>query len=154
VQDAHAPDASRSVELYIPDLAARTREEALRELVQAAAEAGAVSTPAQALRILRDREVLGSTAIGKGVAIPHARSIGVASPWAAFANSRRGISWEALDGGDVHLVFLLLAPDAPRWRKDYLQHLARLAQVAALAKNRRRLLLARDLAAVRAILAG
>ncbi len=138
--------------LFLGDLRAGTREEALSEMVDAAAAARAVEAPKEVLRILLDREILGSTGVGKGVAIPHARSLAVPKPLVAFARSQRGVGWEAPDGEDVRLIFLLLAPDVARWRKPYLEHLARLARAVAAAQSRRRLLLAPDLQTVQAIL--
>jgi mannitol/fructose-specific phosphotransferase system IIA component (Ntr-type) len=140
--------------LFLPDLDALSHKEALREIVAAARAAGAVEAPEEALRILLDREILGTTAVGKGVAIPHGRSMVVPRPYLAFARSLRGVPWQAPDDEDVHLIFLLLAPDTPPWRGPYLEHLARLAAVGALIGNRKRLLSAPDLATVRAILAG
>lgn len=140
--------------LFLPDLAARSHKDALREIVAAARDAGAAEEPQEPLRILLDREILGTTAIGKGVAIPHGRSMVVPKPYLAFARSLRGVPWQAPDDEDVHLIFLLLAPDTPQWRRQYLEHLARLAGVAAVARNRKRLLAAPDLETVHAILAG
>jgi mannitol/fructose-specific phosphotransferase system IIA component (Ntr-type) len=140
--------------LFLPDLDARILKEALREIVAAARDARAVEEPEELLRILLDRETLGTTAVGKGVAIPHGRTMVVPRPYLAFARSHQGVPWKALDGEDVHLIFLLLAPDTPQWRRPYLEHLARLAGVTAQVRNRKRLLSAPDLATVQAILAG
>ncbi len=140
--------------LFLPDLGAKSRNEALREIVASAGAAASVEEPEEALRILLGRETLGTTAVGKGVAIPHGRSMVVPKPFLAFARSHRGVAWEAPDGEDVHLIFLLLAPDPLQWRKPYLEQLAQLARVTALARNRRRLLLAPDLETIRAILMG
>ena len=142
-----------SAPLLLVDLKGRRRADVLPELVDAIAAAGATQAPREVLRILLDREILGTTAVGRGVAIPHARSLGVNRPLLAVGRSRPGVAWEAPDDADVHLVFLLLAPDHPRGRKPYLDQLARIARVAALAENQRRLLAAPDLASIRAILA-
>jgi len=139
--------------LLLLDLQGRTRADVLPELVDALAAMGAIEAPRRVLRILLDREILGTTAIGKGVAIPHARSLGVMRPLLAVGRSRPGVAWEAPDDADVHLIFLLLAPDHSRGRKPYLDQLARIARVAALAENHERLLVAPDLASIRAILA-
>jgi PTS system nitrogen regulatory IIA component len=139
-------------EHFLPDLRAVNRLEALRELVDAVAAVRSIREPGGILRVLRDRETLGTTAIGKGVAIPHGRSLVVARPLLAFARSQHGVAWDAPDGEDVHLIFLLLAPDAPSSRTPYLEQLAQLARVVALARNRNRLRLAHDLDTVRAVL--
>jgi len=126
--------------LYIPDLAVDERDAALRGMVERLHTHGTVRDPAAVLRLLIQREALGSTAIGKGVAVPHARSLAVASAHLVFARSPRGIDWAAPDGEPVRLVFLLLAPDTAPWHKRYLDLLAELVSVVRLARNRNRLL--------------
>ena len=71
------------------------------------------------------REQLGSTGIGHGVAIPHGRMPDLAAPMLALARHAEGIDFEAIDGNPVHIVLLLLVPDA-----DDRQHLELLAQLA------------------------
>ena len=85
------------------------------------------------LRALRKREMLASTGIGNGVAIPHVRSSiippgGVA---AALGVSEKGVSWGALDGRDVHIVFLIVRSDGGE--SD--DHLDFLRWVAGLARD-------------------
>ncbi len=125
--------------LYIPELLAGGREQALTELVDRL-RSRSVVRDTSLLRLLLHREALGSTAIGKGVAIPHARSMALSTAHLVFARSPRGVDWEAPDGEAVHLVFLLLAPDTPPWHKHYLDLLAQLAALLRLARNRNRLL--------------
>jgi PTS system nitrogen regulatory IIA component len=59
------------------------------------------------------REELGSTGVGNGVALPHARLKGLKSPFGLLARLRRGIDFGAIDDQPVDIVFLLLLPDAP-----------------------------------------
>ena len=63
---------------------------------------------------LKARETLGSTGLGGGIAIPHARIIGVAHPVGLFAHLKSPIDYEAIDGNPVDLVFLIVLPGDPR----------------------------------------
>ena len=125
--------------LYIPELKTRRKEAALTDLVSLAQQAGAVRGPELLLDLLFLRERLGTTAIGKGVALPHARSMTVGRPQLLVARSRRGIEWDAPDGQPVSLVLLTLTPG--EWSEEA-HHilLGRAAAVARLQRNRQRLL--------------
>ncbi len=72
-----------------------------------------------------EREYKGSTGIGKGIAIPHARTTGVSSLVGALGISRQGIDFESEDGQPCHLVFLILAP--PEESTTYLKALSAVA---------------------------
>jgi len=72
-----------------------------------------------------EREYKGSTGIGKGIAIPHARTTGVKSLVGALGISRRGIDFESEDGQPCHMVFLILAP--PEESTTYLKALSAVA---------------------------
>ena len=125
--------------LYIPELRPRTKESVLEHLATLAHEAGAVGTPALLLELLTLRERVGTTAIGKGVALPHARSLTVRRPLLMVARSHRGIEWGAADEQRVTLVLLALSPG--EWG-DEAHHafLGRAAAVARLQRHRQRLL--------------
>jgi len=75
-----------------------------------------------------EREYKGSTGIGKGIAIPHARTTGVSSLVGALGISRKGIDFEGEDGQPCHLVFLILAP--PEESTAYLKALSAVAFIA------------------------
>ena len=62
------------------------------------------------IKRLKERESLGSTGIGKGVAIPHAKSLKVKKLIAAFGISKKGIDFKSLDGEPSYIFFLLIAP--------------------------------------------
>lgn len=96
--------------LYIPELRSRRRDSALAELVARAHAGGVLRHPDALLDLLLVRERLGPTAIGKGVAVPHGRSLTVLEPRLVVARSRRGVEWNAPDGLPVTLVFLALSP--------------------------------------------
>lgn len=125
--------------LYIPDLRPRRKESVLQELVAHAEQAGAVRRTDILLETLSLRERLGSTAIGKGVAIPNARSIAISEPRLVFARSRRGIDWKAPDDLPVQLVFLVLSPSESTLEVHH-EFLARCLQLARLQRDRQRLI--------------
>jgi mannitol/fructose-specific phosphotransferase system IIA component (Ntr-type) len=137
--------------LYIPELKSRTREPVLAQLVEVARRAGVVRGPEPLLELLRLRERLGSTAIGKGVAVPHARSLTVERPSLLLARSHRGVEWDAADGQPVTLVLLALTPG--EWGDDaHHAFLASAVGVARLQRNRQRLLDADSFAEVAGVL--
>ena len=93
------------------NLEALERDQAIRELLQMLVGRGALAPERlePAVEALIKREKLGSTAIGRGVAVPHARLDGLDGILIAFGHSRSGIVFQALDGESVHVVFLILA---------------------------------------------
>lgn len=97
-------------ELCFPDLDVRNKEELFATLVDALAERGVVQSREALLGGLLERERLGTTGLGLGAAIPHARSTVVGSTALAFARLRTGLGFGAPDGLPVRLVFLLVAP--------------------------------------------
>ncbi|HLG04913.1 MAG TPA: PTS sugar transporter subunit IIA [Gemmatimonadales bacterium] len=84
-------------------------------------------TAPQLSRLLKRREVLGSTGFGRGIAIPHCRAIGVADLRIAFGLHRAGLDYEAVDGKPVHVFFLIVAPPN-EVSNQYLPVLGRVAQ--------------------------
>lgn len=118
--------------VIIESLSHRTKSEALREVLDACAEAGIV--PRRELgaigRLLEEREALGSTGIGNGVAVPHVKSRAVKNMSLALARCPDGLDYHAVDGQLVHTIFLILAPaDRPQ------DHLQALRWVSSLARN-------------------
>ena len=103
-------------EAIVPELQAKTRDEAIHELVEALAEAGAIprkSTKDIAKAVLA-REAQATTGIGKGVALPHTKVKGIKQPVATIGRSSEGIDFGALDSKPVYSVILLLSsPDNP-----------------------------------------
>ena len=137
--------------LCISDLKARKKDQALAEMANAAGTAGFVTDASLLSEFLRLRERLGVTAVGKGVAIPHARSTLVRLPRLVIARSPRGIDWSARDHAPVQLVMLVLSPG--EW-SDEAHHgwLARASSLARLQRTRQRLVGASTPAAASAIL--
>jgi len=80
-------------------------------------------------RLIRRREALGSTGVGRGIAIPHCRSLAVSRLRLAFGLHSQGLEYDAIDGRPVHVFFLIVAPPV-EVANQYLQVLARIAQFA------------------------
>ena len=137
--------------LYIPDLRPRRKESVLQELVACAAAARVLRDPSVLLETLCLRERLGSTALGKGVAVPNARSIAVIEPRLIVARSRRGIDWKASDELPVQIVLMVLSPGEASLEAHH-ELLARAAAIARLQRNRQRLIEAADFEAVVGVL--
>lgn len=94
-------------ERILPDLKARTKEEALAELL----EPLPIRDRTRAVEVLLEREGLGSTGIGDGVAFPHGKLKHLEGLMGVFGRSKEGVDFASLDGAPVHLFFLLLAPE-------------------------------------------
>jgi nitrogen PTS system EIIA component len=110
----------------IADLRAANKAQALRELARHGARLAGVDE-ATVQKALQEREQLGSTGIGRGVALPHARIPGLKRLLGAFARLQQPIDFDAIDQQPVDLLFLLLAPEAaPR---DQIAALARISHL-------------------------
>ncbi len=134
----------------VDDLRAETKEGVLREMSEVVA-AGLPFLSAQALTsILLDRESLGSTGIGDGVAIPHGKVPGLTRLAAVVARSRAGVQYHSLDGKPAHLFFLVVAPEQSAGM--HLKALARISRLLKDARFRRSLMDARDADDLRRIL--
>ncbi|MHC4201643.1 MAG: PTS sugar transporter subunit IIA [Planctomycetota bacterium] len=119
-------------EAIIEELASTEKQAVLEEMVGVLVELGRIAkdSAASVVKALMKREELGSTGIGKGVAVPHAKHESIGEPVAAFGRSSKGIEFAALDGQPVRLVFLLLSS-----KDNSGQHLEALAGVARLVKD-------------------
>jgi fructose-specific phosphotransferase system IIA component len=122
-----------SKKAVVTDLKSTKKEDILRELVDALVSAGEIEKRHRNKLIdaLMAREILGSTAIGQGVGIPHAKSDCVKKLIAAFGLSRKGVNFDSLDGEPVYIFFLLLAPADSAG-----PHLKALARVSRLLKDK------------------
>lgn len=120
----------------IPALKVNNKKQALQELAARAAELTGQSERA-ILEILLQREKLGSTAVGNGVAIPHGKLPKLGNLFGLFARLERPINFEALDGHPVDLIFLLLAPESAG--ADHLKALARVARILRDSETTRKL---------------
>lgn len=112
-------------ELIFPNLFARDRAGILRELADRIADLGLIDDAAEVAARLLERERLGSTGIGAGIAIPHCKVDGLKEPILALGLARQGVDFEAGDGRAVQLFFLLVSPSAAA-----AQHLQLLAAIS------------------------
>jgi mannitol/fructose-specific phosphotransferase system IIA component (Ntr-type) len=109
------------------DLQATDKDSILAELVHLL---GVDPRASDALvRVLQRRETLGSTGMGRGIAIPHGRSLVANRLRLAYGHSRNGVEYQALDGRPVHHLFLIVAPPL-EISNQYLPVLGRIAQFA------------------------
>jgi fructose-specific phosphotransferase system IIA component len=86
------------------------KKDAIAELVDVLEKAGKISDKSSVLKALMDREELGTTGIGQGIAIPHAKTDLVEDICVAIGISKKGISFSSLDGELVYVMFVFLAP--------------------------------------------
>ena len=121
--DLVAPNA------ILPALKVNSKKQVLHQL---AARAAALSGQNERaiFDILMQREKLGSTAVGNGIAIPHGKLAGVDNIIGVFGRHLRGVDFDSLDGGPTHLFFLLVAPE-----DSASLHLKALARVSRLMKD-------------------
>ena len=125
-------------ELVFPALDARGSDEAIETLGMRLAAFHRDIDRDGLVHALRERERQVTTALGDGVAIPHARLAGLDRTVAAFGRSRTGVPWESLDGRPTHLVFLLAGPaDLPG---AYLKVLAGVSRLLSDERCRARLM--------------
>lgn len=117
-------------DLVFPDLAATDKAGVLGELSAGLARAFPGLTAAKLTETLQEREKLGSTGIGEGVAIPHGKLPGIPGLIAAFARSRKGVDFASIDGKPTQLFFVLFAPENSAGL-----HLKALARISRLFKQ-------------------
>jgi len=116
-----------SPQLIKLELAATQKVEAIKELIALLDKSGYVTDVEAFLKSVLEREKVGSTGIGKGIAIPHSRTATVREVVVAVGRSTQGIEFEALDNKPVHLIFLIAAPIESGGL--YLKALARLSRL-------------------------
>ena len=116
-------------EAVLVPLSAESREAAIAALVEALRLNGGPAAAESLRAAVLAREAAGSTGLGNGVAIPHARSAALAAPRLAVGRTSKPIDFKAADGKPVSLVFLLAVPEADP--KSHLKALAALSRVAS-----------------------
>ena len=134
----------------VPALKVNSKKQAIQELAARAAGLTGQSER-DILEILQQRERLGSTGIGNGIAIPHGKLPKLNKLFGLFARLERPVDFEALDTKPVDLVFLLLAPEAAG--ADHLKALARVARLLREGEVVTKLRQSRDADAIYAVLA-
>jgi len=117
-------------EFVLEQLKAVNKRDALAELAEVFAQGRINVDSKEMLHVLLERERLGSTGIGDGIAIPHGKLPGLEEMVVSFGRSREGITFEAMDGKPVHLFFLLMAPENSAG-----QHLKALAKISRMLKD-------------------
>ncbi len=137
-----------SEDMIIPEISSRERDSALEEMVEFLESKKKIRNGKDLFEKLIQREKLGSTAIGDGIAIPHCKSKEAESPLLVLAVSKRGVQFEALDGKPTHILFLVVSsPDDPGQSLQILASIAHLVRKAGslpkrimAAKNPRKIL--------------
>lgn len=117
-------------ELILPEIRSTKKADVIRELAShLAAHETDVGTD-ELIRVLNERERLGSTAIGEAIAIPHGKLDAVHRLVGCFGRSRKGIDFASEDGQPTHFFFVLVAPSNSTG-----EHLKALARISRLFKN-------------------
>ena len=112
-------------DLCIFSLRSRKKISVLQEMVRFLKASGKIADEHFILEMLKNRESLGSTGLGLGVAFPHGRSIAIPELTLLFARSSSGVDFESLDGNPTRIFFLILAP-SEKGADTYLTLLSRL----------------------------
>jgi PTS system nitrogen regulatory IIA component len=112
------------------DLKAKDKKGVLEELAETVVNQDPSVDKGSLVKVLLERERLGSTGIGDGVAIPHGKFHGVMQPIISFGRSLKGLDFESMDGEPAYLFFLLVAPE-----NSASIHLKALARIAKILKN-------------------
>lgn len=131
-----------AVEGIVSDVGTGSLEEILRRLVAPLCGVGDDAAVERALAALLAREALGSTGIGEGVALPHARLPGIGGLSISLGRSAAGVDYGAVDGEPVFLFFMILAPE-----QSSALHLRALAKISRIVRDnewRERILAAPD----------
>ncbi len=124
-------------DLIIEDLRATDKSGVIREFADLLVSKGRVKDADELIRVVLDREAQGSTGIGDGIAIPHAKSRAIKEAVVVFGRSRQGVDFQTLDGKPAYLFFLLVSPeDHPG---EHLKTLARISRIMRNAVLRERL---------------
>jgi len=113
----------------VDDLKASNKKAVLQELGAPVAAIAGVE-PQDLLRVLMERERLGSTGIGGGIGIPHGKMKNLEALVLGFGLSRKGVDFESLDGRPTHIFFMLITPENSTGL-----HLKLLARISRILKN-------------------
>jgi len=114
----------------IPELKASDKKGVLEELTKMISSHEPSIDKGTLIRVLVERERLGSTGIGDGVAIPHGKLSNVRRPIVSFGRSKKGLDFDSMDGQPTYLFFLIIAPENSSGF-----HLQVLAKIAKILKN-------------------
>jgi len=126
-----------SEEMVMPEITSADRNSALEEMVRFLKGKDKIRKDKELFEKLIQREKLGSTAIGDGIAIPHCKLKEAESPLLVLGISRKGVRFEALDGKPTHLFFLVISsPDDPGQSLQILASIAHLVRKAGALQKR------------------
>jgi PTS system nitrogen regulatory IIA component len=137
-------------ELVVAELPPGAKNEILKFLADRVAEVVPGLSAEAVLAVLEEREALGSTGIGGGIAIPHGKLADLKEIVILFARSREGVDFAAVDGRPVKLFFLLLAPENAAG--SHLKILARISRMLKHQEFREKLLAAPGAAELHALI--
>ncbi len=118
-------------DLIKADITSKGKREVLEELSAIVANREGLDLK-ELVNVLEEREKLGSTGIGNGIAIPHGKLKGLKNLVASFGRSAKGVDFESIDGKPTHLFFLLIAPENTAGT-----HLKALARISRLLKDKK-----------------
>ena len=116
-------------EAILSDLKANDKKRVLEELVTPVARIADLNHD-YLVKVLMERERLGSTGIGEGIGIPHGKVKGLESLVLGFGLSKKGVDFDSMDGQPAHIFFLLLTPENSTGL-----HLKLLARISRILKN-------------------
>jgi fructose-specific phosphotransferase system IIA component len=140
-------------DLCIFSLRSRKKASILQEMVKHLKAAEKISDEHFILEMLKNRESLGSTGLGLGVAFPHGRSVAIPELVVLFARSASGVDFEALDGKPTKIFFLILAP-SEKGAETYLAVLSRLTALVQEPETLEKLYDVKDYETLKAIIGG
>jgi len=126
----------------VSDLRSSSKASVLTEMTEALHQKHPELSKSTVLNVLQERERLGSTGIGEGVAIPHGKLANIDELLLCFGRSREGVEFDSIDGKPAHLFFLLIAPEDSVG--IHLKTLARISKLLKESRVRSRLLAAKD----------
>ncbi|MCK4401474.1 PTS sugar transporter subunit IIA [bacterium] len=118
-------------ELVLLNLSSEKKEDAIKELISPVIKKGLVNSEEKLNKAILNREARGSTAIGNGVAIPHAETPSIKEKIVVFGRSKKGVSFDAIDNKPVHLFFMIISPN-----RETCPHLRTLAMISRLLRSR------------------
>lgn len=118
-------------ELVLLDLLSDKKEDAIKELISPIIKKGFTNSEETLNKAILNREAHGSTAIGNGVAIPHAETPSIKEKIVVFGRSKRGVNFDAIDNKPVNLFFMIISPN-----RETCPHLKTLAIISRLLKNK------------------
>jgi len=118
-------------DLILIDLLSDTKEDIIKELIRPIIKTGFTDSEKSLYKAILAREALGSTVIGKGIAIPHAETTSVKEKFIIFGRSKKGIDFNSIDSNPVHLFFMIISP-----HREISPHLKILARISRFLKDK------------------